>query len=75
MSLVVTWRAQILTTNLAVHNENNITNSTSEGADQQVITHVLNSRKQTNYSDILACTYCTYVLMLVVAYALFFIRT
>ena len=74
MSLVVTWCAQILTTNLAVLNENNITNSTSEGADQQVITHVLNSPKQ-NYSNILACTYYTYVLMLVVTYALLFIRT
>ena len=67
--LVVTYEHTILSSDIAILDEESIVNCTSEEADQRVIRHVLNLNKKTNYSDILVCTYDTDVLMLLIGYS------
>ena len=68
LDLVVTYEHTILSSDIAILEEESIVNCTSEEADQRVIRHVLNLNNKTNCSDILVCTYDTDVLMLLIGY-------
>ena len=71
----MTYEHTPLATNSAVLSEKSIRNCTSEEPDQRVVRHILSLTQQTNYSHILACTYDTDVLMLLLAYTSFIKRS
>merc|ERR1712105_321860 len=56
LDLVVTYEHTILSSDIAILDEESIVNCTSEEADQRVIRHILNLNNKINYSDILVCT-------------------
>ena len=73
--LVVTYEHSIISSNPSLQFENDIAQCQSEEADQRVIRHVLNLKATSKYKNILACTYDTDVLMLLISYSHLFSST
>ena len=67
--LVVTYEHSIISSDPSLQFENDIAQCQSEEADQRVIRHVLNLKTTSKYKNILACTYDTDVLMLLISYS------
>ena len=73
--LVVTYEHSIISSDPSLQFENDIAQCQSEEADQRVIRHVLNLKATSKYKNILACTYDTDVLMLLISYSHLFSST
>ena len=65
--LVVTYEHSIISSDPGIQFENDIAQCQSEEADQRVIRHVINLKTTGKYKNILACTYDTDVLMLLIS--------